>query len=300
MQHLYNYMRHWHLELWLQNGIFFGATTKFDDPCEGHQSERPVHALADAIEAVSVDLGADSRAMEDAKDKFVKITRDFALAAKKQTFISCWHANSSFSPRMSATYGEGGVYIRTNPDRIILALRTASPKLSQLLKQAPGSGGDIFHQVRYIDDIDNPESSQALDDLLALSFHGNKRTVWEYQREWRLVIDAVEVTARTGIEINGTRALSRGGEDIAIDPKGLLVVREADGNATHLYVNADPAILIDEVGVTDEALLASTAALCERFGLPMPRLVTAAERMIIEKEEECASVKRQQEGQLRP
>jgi len=155
---------------------------------------------------------------------------------------------------------------------------------------APGAGGDAFHRVRYIHDIDKPEPLDALNDLLALSFHGNKRTVWEYQREWRMVIDATDVTVRTGIEINGTQALSQGAEGLEIDPTGLQVVRDADGETTHLYLKADPALLIDEIGVADPALLDDVAALCCRFGLPAPRLVTPGERVVVEVEEECPDI----------
>jgi hypothetical protein len=275
MPSLWNYMPVQHIESWLTKGIYFGIGCAFDDPNEGHLPEGPVSALTRGLEREIEKRGgtADPQLLAG----FASVTRRLAFGARCRTFVSCWHANDAFSPRMSRQYGGNGVYIRTTDDRILRSVHDAAPALSCLLTQARGDPESPFHRVRYLPDIDAPDVDSAVDDLLALVFHKNKQTKWAPQDERRLIIDADTVTALTGISINGT-AVPSSGAPRQIDPEGLTVEANADGHVPCLFIKATPHILVEEVGITDISQFEHVAGICARYGLRPPRLVTAEEK----------------------
>ncbi len=272
---LWNYMPAQHLESWLTKGIYFGIACAFDDPDEGHLPEAPVSDLTREL-GREIERRGGTAAPQLLAD-FARLTHEMAFGARCRTFISCWHANAAFSPRMSRQYGPNGVHIRTSDDRILRAIRDASPGLSCLLTQASGDFESPFHRVRYQPDIDTPDADAARDDLLTLVFHKNKQERWARQNEWRLIIDADRVAVHTGISINGT-PIASGSEPYRIATEGLTVEANPDGLVPQLFIKATPNILVDEIGVTDVSLMKHIAALCDQYGLHPPRLVTAEEK----------------------
>ncbi|AIF48140.1 hypothetical protein HY57_13160 [Dyella japonica A8] len=176
---------------------------------------------------------------------------------------------------MSAMYGEGGVYIKTSNDRLIRSIRR---ELLMLLDPADGEQDPPFFEARYIPRLLAPEAIKARMDLLSLVFHKNKRTRWEFQREHRLIVDASQIAVRTGIEVNGAQAV-HGADHLRIDHAGLTVDFETDGLVRHLYLQADPQVLAEEIGVIHPEHFDEVASLCGRLGLPSPRLVTDAEKL---------------------
>jgi len=269
---LYNYMRLQHLEVWLTKGIYFGLASCFDDPREGHLTRQAVNALISDIAQETRSLGQEPD--DEILARVASLTRQMALVSKRQTFISCWHENTAFSPRMSALYGEGGVYIKTSNDRLIRSVRR---ELVMLLDPADGEQDPPFFATRYIPRLLAPDALQARSDLLSLVFHRNKRTLWEYQREHRLIVDVSRLAVLTGIEINGAQAI-HGADDLHIDHRGLTVDSETDGTVRRLYLETDPRVLVEEIGVIDPEHFDEVTSLCKQMGLPAPRLVTDAEK----------------------
>lgn len=264
-----------HLENWLKKGIYFGISSAFDDPEEGHLSRGLESELTRKL-----GLNVETRGITPEPQLLADVARlieEMAIDAKRRTFISCWHANEVFSPRMSQQYGESGVYIRTTDDLILLAIREASPELSCLLKESSGDVKSPFHRVRYLSDIDAPDPSTAINDLLGLKFHGNKHERWDHQREWRLIIDASDVSVRTGVSINGTPNVS-GYEPSRFNADCLTLEQDSDGDVVCLFIKATPRIFIMEIGVTDESRYDEISILCEKHEVPSPRLVTADEK----------------------
>ena len=278
---LYNYMPTQYLESWLTKGVYFGCARFFDDAREGHLTRRAVNNLtSDIAEKVrSHGKEPDNELLEEVG----AVSHCLARGAKHQTFISCWHENTVYSPRMAAAYARGGVYIATTNDRLIRSIRR---NLCQLLYTAAGEQDPPFLSVNYIPSLLDPMDLQARNDLLCLMFHRNKWTHWEWQREHRLIVDAAELAVLTGKAINGAQ-VPNGADNLRIDPTGLETGPEDDnGVVGYLYLKADPWTLIDEIGVIEPERFNYVASLCERYGIRKPRQVTDFEKSLQEEVED--------------
>jgi hypothetical protein len=277
---LYNYMPTQYLASWLTNGVYFKSAEKLDDPYEGHVADATIEQLKDGVlQEVAKHAGEASKS---SIDKFGDITRTLAQSSGPQTFMSFWHQNDKFSIAMSNEYAPGGIYLKTSSDSIIYAIRR---ELLALLQAPAHSPESTFHVVNYERSLDAPDNDKAQRNLLDLAFYRTKSGPnkddlkdWTYQNEWRLIIDAFNIAALTGIEINGAIA-AHSESSRHIDHTGLKIEKDMRGIATHLYLQANPKTLVHEIGVCTTRDLDEVATLCEKFGLKPPRLVTESEKM---------------------
>lgn len=271
---LYNYMEFKHLRSWLTNGIFFGLASNFNDRNEGFLPQKSIDSLKEEIAKF---LSNKSLNLVEVIDRVGQLTADMAEVSRRSTFISCWHENVRFSPKMAEGYANNGVYIKTSPESISFAV--FNREIFKLLQEPDGKDDPIFQVVRYIKDIRSPDRTTAINDLLALAFHRNKdMKKWAGEREWRLVIEASKLAVLTGMAINGSVTVN-GADDLRIDNSGLSLgpVNKETGLVEFLYTHAEPSIFVQEIGVLSHENFDEVVALCEEFKLRPPRLIEESE-----------------------
>lgn len=259
---LYNYMPLRFLRSLFEKGLYFRLASGCADKNEGYFPLLKLSSLNHDIDRFAQYVGyVPTPKLRSEVQNLIGLQLELE---RQQVFVSCWHQNDNFSPKMYQEYSPGGIYVKTSTWSIQNSIDENTQRLLTF------ENGSFFTEIKYLDSLDDVSEEDVHRSVLRPVVHDRKdKARWSFEREQRLMIRAVNFALITGLAINGT-AIPLATEDLRTD-LGSSVITEPDGTQVErIFVRIDPAKLVQSIGMVGKTNAAAVKRLLDEFGIRCP------------------------------